>query len=250
MVKVARERIALVVFFVLVAVGAFVLVSYFSTGRGWSVAATAVDDRVGQLDSYTAIVYSGVVEAEDALTDDAGNPLPSSAYAQDATDADKEIGLGLRLLTLAAEVDSAEEGRVYVSDVRDLYERRGANVLSLDLSDGASRYSEPVVFDINGKNVGVFSVKERLSKLSFHQIVERLREEGAESVICITPRPALVSDYEGIDVVLVTQGEQSYSVQNDPEDETVIVNAPLVGAVGVILLSSNNVPSAKTVESL
>lgn len=62
MSKATRERAALVIFFVLILMGAFILMSYFSTGRGWSVAATAVDDSVGQLEDYTVIVYSGVAE--------------------------------------------------------------------------------------------------------------------------------------------------------------------------------------------
>lgn len=250
MVKLTRERIALVVFFVLVALGAFVLMSYFSTGRGWSVAATAMDDSVGQLDRYTAIVYNGVAQPEAAASGATGKPLAASDPEEDSTETDRETGLGLRLLTLAAEVDSAEEGRIYVSDVREIYETRGANVLTLDLAEGASRYAQPIVFDASGKKVGIFSVKERLPRTDFHSIVDDLREQGAESVICITPRPVLVSDYDGVDVVLVTQGDHEYSVQNEPEDDTVIVKSPNEGSVGVILLSSNNVPSAKTIESL
>lgn len=250
MVKLTRERIALVVFFVLVAVGAFVLLSYFSTGRGWSVAATAVDDSVGQLDRYTAILYNGVAEPEDDHASSNEGMVASSAYEQDDAESDKETGLGLRLLTLAAEVDSADEGRVYVSDVREIYETRGANVLTIDVSGNGARYAVPTVFEVKGKKIGIFSVKERLPRLEFHGIVEALRDEGAESVICITPRPVLVSDYDGVDVVLVTQGEHEYSIQNDPDDETVIAHSPTVGSVGVILLSSNNIPSAKSVESL
>ncbi len=247
MVKVTREKVALVVFFALVAAGAFVLLSYFSTGRGWSVAATAVDDSVGQLDSYTAIVYSGVAEKEPAAT---SGTVPSSAHESDSTESDKETGLGLRLLTLAAEVDGADEGRVYVSDVRELYETRGAGVLTLDLSQNAERYRTPIIFTVNGKRIGVFSVKERLPEKEFRSIVSDLREGGAESVLCITPRPALVSDYEGVDVVLVMQADHEYVIQNEPDDGTVIARSPEVGNVGVILLSSNNVPSVKAVESL
>lgn len=250
MVKLTRERIALVVFFVLVALGACILLSYFSTGRGWSVAATAVDDSMGQLDDYTAIVYSGVAEADPALSMEEAADVPSSAHAHAGEEPDKVTGLGLRLLTLAAEVDSVDEGRVYVSDVRDLYETRGANVLTLDLSDGASRYAEPIVFKVGGKNVGVFSVRDRLPDRTFARIVEELREEGAESVLCITPRPSLVCSYDGVDVVLVTQGSHEYAIQNAPEDETVVTTSPLEGEVGVILLSSNNVPSVKSVGSL
>lgn len=250
MVKLTRERIALAVFFVLIVAGACILLSYFSTGRGWSVAATAVDDSMGQLEDYTAIVYSGVAQADSALSTEEAADVPSSAHAREGEEPDKATGLGLRLLTLAAEVDSVDEGQVFVSDVRELYESRGAHVLTLDLSDGAARYAEPIVFRVGNKKVGVFSVRERLPEREFVQIVTDLREEGAESVLCITPRPSLVSSYDGVDVVLVTQGSHEYAIQNVPEDETVVTTSPLEGEVGVILLSSNNVPSAKSVGSL
>lgn len=249
MVKLTRERIALVVFFVLVIAGAFVLLSYFSTGRGWSVAATAVDDSVGQLDGYTAILYTGVAEpAPEAADEDA--TVEVDVRADDPDDVDREAGLGLKLLTLAAEVDGADEGRVYVSDVREIYEKRGASVLSLDLTDGASRYEVPIIFEVGGKRIGVFSVRERLPKAAFKAIVDGLHEDGAESVVCITPRPSLIPDHDGVDVVVITSGDHEYAIQNEPDDGTVIARSPEAGSVGVVLLSSNNVPSAKSIESL
>ncbi len=246
MSKTVRERIALVIFFVLVLGGAMLAFSYFSTGRGWSVAATAVDDSVGQLDGYTAVVYSGVAPAD---------PDQTSAEAdlirdQEQIDPESEEDLGLSLLSLASEVSAADAGRIFVSDVRDLYETRGASVLSLDVSDQASRYAVPQVFTVNGKKIGVFSITERLTPAQLEEIIDGLREEGAQSVICIAPRPALISSYDGLDVVLITQAPHEYSITNEPEDGTVIAHSPEKGSVGIILLSSNNVPSAKSVSSL
>ncbi len=250
MVKLTRERIALVVFFVLVVTGACLLLSYFATGRSWSVAATAVDDSMGQLESYTALVYNGVAEPDPASSTESDQGTPSSAYAQDEPDPDEETGLGLRLLTLAAEVDGTTDGRIYASDVSELYETRGASALTLDASHDGARYADPVILDAGNKKVGVFSVKERLPRSGFQSIVDGLREDGAESVICITPRPSLVSSYDGVDVVLVTQGKHEYAIENSPDDGTVVTTSPLVGEVGVILLSSNNVPLVKTIGSL
>ncbi|MCI9129029.1 MAG: hypothetical protein HFJ65_01740 [Eggerthellaceae bacterium] len=240
-----RERIALVVFLVLVLAGGIVLTSYFSTGRGWSVAATAVDDSVGQLDDYVAVVYSGV--AEEAPIEPAD--IPDEEADEDIA-ADREMGLGLKLLTLATEVGSADEGRVFVSDVRELYETRGASVLSLDLSGNGSRYAAPQVFHVGNKAIGVFSVSERLPRKQVDEIVSMLKEDGATCIICIAPRPSLISTYEGIDVALIMQADHEYSVENSPEDLTVIAKSPNVGNVGVILLTSNNIPSTKSVQSL
>lgn len=244
MSKATRERAALVIFFVLILMGAFILMSYFSTGRGWSVAATAVDDSVGQLEDYTVIVYSGVAEPD---------PLAKGGVTtqdEEITEADREMGLGFELLNLTQEVEGLDAGRVFVSDVRELYETRGADVLSLDLSHGGSRYATPQIFDVDGKKIGVFSLDRRLPADELDIITDGLREKGAASILCITPRPALISSYDGIDVVIFTTGTHAYSVINDPEDQTMVTNSPERGDVGVILLSSNNVPSAKSVDSL
>lgn len=244
MSKATRERAALVIFFVLILMGAFILMSYFSTGRGWSVAATAVDDSVGQLEDYTVIVYSGVAEPDPLAQEGA------SIQDKEITEADREMGLGFELLNLTQEVEGLDAGRVFVSDVRELYETRGADVLSLDLSHGGRRYAIPQIFDVDGKKIGVFSLDRRLPADELDAITDDLRERGAASILCITPRPALISSYDGIDVVIFTTGTHAYSVTNDPEDQTMVTNSPERGNVGVILLSSNNVPSAKSVDSL
>lgn len=255
MQKTVRERVALLIFFVLVFAGASILMSYFSTGRNWSVAATAVDDRVGQMEGYTAIVYSGVADKPSTslnkdLTAQSVSEQTSVNLADQNIDADKKTGLGLRLLTLATEVDSAADGCVFVSDVRNIYEKRGAEVLSLDLSDNASRYAVPQLFQVGSKKIGVFALKERLSRLEIASIVGSLKRQGASNIVCIAPRPALISTYDGIDVSIIIEGSHQYSVQNTPYDNTVIAQSPSRGNVGVVLFTSNNIPSAKTVESL
>lgn len=261
MSKTRRERVALLIFFALVFAGAFILIGYFSTGRSWSVAATAVDDRVGQMEGYTAIVYSGVAEKESRVMLPATEPIQAS-QTEDASSqtpvqqkdtnlqTDKETGLGLRLLMLAAEVGSVQDGQLYVSDVRNLYEKRGADVLSLDLANNAAAYQEPQIFKVGNKKIGVFAIKERLSRTSIANITTSLRKRGAVTVVCIAPRPALISTYEGIDVSLITQATHQYSLANSPTDNTVVANSPEIGNVGVILFTSNNIPSTKTVESL
>ncbi len=246
MSKTTRERIALVIFFVLVLAGAAILLSYFSTGRGWSVAATAVDDSVGQLGDYTVIVYSGVAEPEST---DQEKSLSKDEKGR-ITEADRQMGLGVELLNLTQEVEGIDAGRVFVSDVRDLYETRGAHVLTLDLSKKGVRYEQPHVFNVNGKRIGVFSLTARIPESELEQKIDALKEVGAESILCIASRPALVSSYDGIDVVILTDGSHAYSVLNEPEDDTVMVNSPEQGSVGVVLLSSNNVPSVKSIDSL
>lgn len=67
MKKRTREKVALLVFALLVVLGGSVLLRYFETGRSFNMAATAVDDAFGQMSGYTAIVFDGTYDVLDAL---------------------------------------------------------------------------------------------------------------------------------------------------------------------------------------
>ena len=62
MKKRTREKVALLVFALLVVLGGSVLLRYFETGRSFNMAATAVDDAFGQMSGYTAIVFDGTYD--------------------------------------------------------------------------------------------------------------------------------------------------------------------------------------------
>lgn len=62
MSKVSREKIALVVFVVLIAASLFGLIGYLAVGHSWNVAASNIDDATGRMDGYTAIVFEGTVD--------------------------------------------------------------------------------------------------------------------------------------------------------------------------------------------
>lgn len=60
----SREKIALVVFVGLMALGLLGLGSYIIAGHSWNVAASNLDDTFGSMDGYTAIVYAGTEPLE------------------------------------------------------------------------------------------------------------------------------------------------------------------------------------------
>lgn len=65
----SREKIALVVFALLVVFAGCCLVGYIFAGHSWNVAATNIDDTFGSLDGYTVIAYAGTVDKEAADAD-------------------------------------------------------------------------------------------------------------------------------------------------------------------------------------
>ena len=319
--KTFREKIALIVFAMLVVVASVVLIGYFSTGRSWTIAATFVDDTVGEMDGYSVILFNGVVEPDIDADDDSktralnsssgaaasstlDGQTPSSSEERSITDPDngpvEEISqgqdlqaealletkdgliqddsvlrgdgvssgsdiasqspnalldpahsVGLRILAMYPRAINAEYDGVFVSDVSDLYERKGASVISLNLSD-LEHYNDPMVLSSGSKKIGVFSIESYKGKQEMSAIEQDMADQGANVVVCITPRLALISDYDAIDVVILTTPieQQSQFYRSKVGGDTFVVQAPERGDVGLVILSSNDIPSSRVIEVL
>ena len=252
MEKRTREKIALVVFGLLVVFAGAVLIGYFATGRSWNVAASFVDDTVGNMDGYLAIVYPGVVpEDEPADAKTADGEADGSAEGADAAggeaDADSadDVGDGVAVRDAAAGVDKA----VFVSDVRDLYERKGADVLTLDPAN-LDRYLDPQVLTIGDRRVGVFAVQVYASHVRLDEVRSFFEEQGVDVVVCLTPRADYLSSMTGIDDVIVTSDFESISTEGEFRGGTFVIASPAEGQVGVVLVTSSNVSSARVVDGL
>ena len=66
-----REKIALLILFVLAILGLGALVGYIHLGHSWNLAASSIDDATGTIDGYAVVLYEGTIP-EDSDT------LPSS----------------------------------------------------------------------------------------------------------------------------------------------------------------------------
>lgn len=266
-----REKAALAMFLALLVAGGLILVGYFSTGRSWSVAATMLDDSYGHLDDYSVVVFGGVAEpkksgmegsdadSETLASSNAMMQLDRSHTMQDAylpssekvpvRDVSEVIMSMYQWLDKKKEV---KDDQVYVSDVRDLYALKGASAITLNLSD-PSYYREPVLLRAGNKLFGVFSAPTYTSRVRLEKIVSELKGKGANAIICIAPRSAMVATYEGIDVLILTDGEDALEDVGHTDKgvhSALIVPSPEVGDAGVVLFSSNNVPAFKLIEEI
>lgn len=247
--KRTREKIALVVFLVLGFGVAAVLLGYFSTGRTWNVAASVVDDTMGRMEGYTALVYDGTTDAAEGGKALAGASSSGSSLAAAVDDPTVADSLGLAILSILPPLPSAIDEGVHVSDVRDLYERKEAQVVSIDTLH-PERYARPVVLASGDQRVGVAWVDSYTTEARLAEMVEGLLAEGANLVVCLTPRPAYLATASPFDVVIVTTAADGTSLRGADEDGAFVVQAPPLGDVGLVVLTQNNVPSAKVVEVL
>lgn len=78
-----REKQALVVFVLLILLGMSGLVWYLFAGHSWNVAASNIDDSVGRMEGYTAILYAGTTPAETSSAKKSSSKL-SNAYEVDS----------------------------------------------------------------------------------------------------------------------------------------------------------------------
>lgn len=241
MKKRTREKVALLVFALLVILGGSVLLRYFETGRSFNVAASAVDDVFGQMQGYTALVFDGTYDPMDNLRppreSDEGEAQPASIGAMVLSELSR-LPLALR------------ERPVYASDVRSLYLEKGAGVLTLDIAH-PSRYEKPAILMAGDRKVGVVYIDYYASKRHLAALQKEMADAGAESFVCLTPRLSCLASTEGFQAVVVTDDSQAEpGSEEESEGGAHIMYAPERGQVGVVLLTALNVPSSKVYASL
>ncbi|MEC4176919.1 hypothetical protein VJ918_00530 [Adlercreutzia sp. R21] len=243
MKKRTREKVALLVFALLVIFGGSVLLRYFETGRSWNVAASAVDDAFGQMQGYTAIVYDGTYDPLDAL-----RPAMAPAAEGELTERPESIGA-----MVASELSrlplAMRERPVYASDVRDLYEGKGAGVVTLNIAD-LDRYTIPTVLNAGDRKIGVVAIDYYATKKRLQVLRQELLDAGAQSLVCLVPRLSCLATTDGFQAVIVTDDSQAEPGRGEGAEGAHIMYAPEKEAVGVVLLTSLNVPSSKVYASL
>ncbi len=246
--KIAREKIALLIFIVLLAVVAVASVSYFFTSRNFNVAASYVDDQVGSMGDYTVVVYNGTIEPAE---EDASKAEGAAAWMGESSGAgvkegsEAQVEEGNKILDLGAAQDELG-GKIYLSDVNDIYRDKGASVLSLDLSRSGC-YEEPQVFNVGERKIGVLEVSWYVSARKLEKMAAELREEGASAVICIVRTTALLASPAGVDVVIVTGPEKGLTPEGAFADGAFVVRTPDAGSVGALVINHANVVSARVI---
>ncbi len=281
-----REKIALIVFALLILLSVCGLCWYLIAGHSWNVAASNIDDTFGEMDGYTAVVFPGTVDPaqveEDEETQDSVNKRinPERAekddpQADDAVDQKKDTGKPLSSTkgTKALPYTSSTQPRpervsdeevvaksgdedllddpdhehrpVTTDEVMDSYEEKGASVFDL-ATDDLARYEDGVILKRQGHRYGVFSVDSLMPYKAIEDKVAYFAAYEVDFIVALTPSTSYVSRVAGIDIVITTSNEKLFAM-GETIDETFYVNAPLVGEVGVILISPSNVVSAKVV---
>lgn len=141
-----------------------------------------------------------------------------------------------------------EKEPVALSDVDELYQAKGANVISLHTSN-LSAYEEGTILKRGGKRYGIFSVTREYSRILIDEKVKYFTDQKVDYVIALCPEESYLKNAENIDIVITT-ADSTISSMGESRNGAFYVSTPKIGSVGAILISPSNVVSAKTISEL
>ncbi|MCH4184103.1 MAG: hypothetical protein LKF61_01305 [Eggerthellaceae bacterium] len=207
-----REKIALVVFLVLVVLTLLGGVVYLNVGHNWNVTASSIDDAAGSLEGYTAILYDGVSISKTPL-DDSTTTTP---------------------VTLSAAALS--------------YENKKATVFELN-SVTPEMYQSGSILKRGDKKIGVFCVTPQTTPLTIQSQISYFKHYHVDYIVCFSTNTTYMTAHlDGIDV-LISLDSTDYSM-GKTVGKTYLVSSPCVGKIGSVLISPHNVASSKDISSL
>ncbi len=263
MKKLSREKIALIIFALLVVCGFGALMFYITNiGHSFNVTASTIDDAAGDLGDYTAIIYEGTAEEKKALgeagleriAEDGSNKtleLGKDQQVDDAAAGDEVVVSDVVPKSTADGQGSAEEPKepLTLSAVRDSFLQKNASVYVLDLSD-STRYIDETIVKAGKYRFGILTI-DAASDLPYYinKRIETYRAADVDFVVALVDELSRVNDVEGIDIVISTQ-EEGLNPVGVSSDDVFFNDAALKGEVGALLISPSKVISAKDISEL
>jgi hypothetical protein len=169
MEKRTREIIAVLLLAALLLAGGGFMAWYLVAGHGWNVAATAIDDKTGNMEGYVCILYEGTDIPREVVS-----KLPSSPV--DST-------------TLLAQTKSD-------------YNDKGATVFSIHTSAGF-RYKAPFVLLRNHYRVGFVPVDSSTPYLTIDEHIASMKQSDVDIIVVLEYSENQYAEaVSGVDIVI------------------------------------------------
>ena len=264
MKKLSREKIALVIFALLIVFGFGALMFYLTDiGHSFNVTASTIDDAAGDLEEYTVIIYEGTAEKKKAL-----NEAGLDQIAQEGINKTLELGKDQAIHesstsgeVLASDVvpkgnsdqQSAqakqESEPVSVSAVRDSFLHKNASVYQLNIAE-PTVYIDRTIVKAGKYRFGILAIDEASALPHYiNTRIKEYRDAGVDFIIAVVDDLSRVNQVEGIDIVVSTQ-EEGLKPVGVSSDGVFFNDAALTGEVGTLLISPSKVISAKDISEL
>ena len=246
---------------------------YIFVGHRWNEAASIIDDRVGNMDGYTVVLYEGLLpedevrelvsssrisgavalmEEEERLSGEAeGTP---SSDASDVAGQDGAQDEGDEAVAISGAVAAIETGEVRIKpplsleEFSESYKGKSAGVVTIHV-DEPERYYEPIIVLKNGKRIGVFTASSHRPELSVRKAVKELRLQGVDFVICIVDDLDAVRRGIGRVNIVICTDVKSMGKDAHYVGMTYVVGVPYEGQLGAVVVSPSGFLSSKTIDS-
>lgn len=229
MQKRTREILALVLLGALVVIGLGAMSYYIFVGHNWNVAASNIDDHIGQLDGYTVVLYEGTQTESSDHQASASGTSSSTAGA------------------------SEQPGPVSLLDVEASYREKGATVFVANVQD-PREYRHPFAIAKRGVKLGFMyadNAELRSQVRADARILERLRTTynvvvTNDHLLCRQAEEGVVKDLS----VIICTDERGRGANDEYRGSAFCVNAPAEGEVGAVLISPSGVFTSKVIGRL
>ena len=262
-----RNKLALLLFCLLFALGGAVLVLYVYLGHNWNYTATDIDVASGSMEEYLVIMFDGTTDPllvasqkasdeglsgfKDAEIDLGSNDLNfilagsiANKYGVDLTKEKsfEDLSVLQVLMKQVAEANRSERdlGQAYAS-----YNKKNASVLPIYTKDPGV-FTEGTVYVKGSYKIGVLGLEQPIETKELQARVDNLRNAGVDIVVLIGPYENIFLGTEGIDVMIVTQGSTG-EVESHWNGDTFVVETSLVGTIDAVVVSPNHVMSARRI---
>ncbi len=235
MQKRTREIIALVMLVVLLIGTACGVAWYILVGHNWNEAATNIDDRMGSMEGYTAVLYAGTAAASPSSDSKPVSESGASKSSQSSESPLAEIEAGLESLT--------------VDDVAASYREKGAQVIIVH-ADDLSSYEDPVIIERNGRRIAIVSATEPAPDLAVRKTIKSLGDYAIDFVICVLEKPSSIgTGFNRVNIAITTDIEEADS-GSGYVGRTYVVSPFDQNEIGVILIAPSGFLSCKSIANL
>lgn len=234
MQKRTREIIALVLLVMFGIAGIGAMTWYILLGHNWNEAASNIDDRIGNLEGYTVVLYEGAT------------PTPAAQYASaNAQPMLDEQSFGV----LEARAGTEDGKPVALQQAIDIYKEKGATLVTVHVDD-LRFYEDPVIVSRNGKRIAVFSAVGRRPDLIAYMVLRELERYEVDFTICLVDGDsAFDKGFAPVDVAICADSAHA-GAGGRYIDGVYVVGVPYVGHAQVIIVSPSGFLSTKTLTEL
>lgn len=207
-----REKIALVVFAITVVVVFGAILAYMILGHSWNIAARNIDEHRGAMEGYSAIVFYGT----DRPT---------------------------------LEESESENAPVPINTVLRSYKDKGASTLRIDVMH-PGKYEGDDIFYLDGYRVGVFYAEPGITAEGLIRKTEYFVDHKVDYIFCLTDNARFVDDYGPAIDIIVSRHRQGDVKAGQSVNGHYIAHVPAVGSIGAVLISPEQVLSAKVISKV